>query len=78
MYYTTFISLTECQALFTLDFIYLKVVLRESGGEMVQWRVEAGDGTVFVFVYVFVFFSWISIQKAWKKKWLNERLVLIR
>lgn len=74
MYYTTFISLTECQALFTLDFIYLKVVLRESGGEMVQWRVEAGDGTVFVFVYVFVFFPGSQYKRPGKKNGLMKDL----
>lgn len=39
---------------------------------------RAGDGTVFVFVYVFVFFPGSQYKRPGKKKWLNERLVLIR
>lgn len=38
---------------------------------------RAGDGTVFVFVYAFVFFLDLN-TKGLEKKWLNERLVLIR
>lgn len=41
---------------------------------MVQWRVEAGDGTVFVFVYVFVFFPGSQYKRPGKKNGLMKDL----